>query len=42
MKIAFVFMVNFMFLVSVSEAADFAVAPPEQIITESQEEVNNA
>ena len=27
---------TFMFLVSASETADFAVAPPEQIVTESQ------
>ena len=36
MKIAFVFLLNFLFLVSVSVGADFALAPPEQVITESQ------
>ncbi len=36
MKIAFVFLVTFMFFVSASAAADFALAPPEQIVTGSQ------
>ena len=35
-RIVFIFLMTFMFLVSASEAADFAVAPPEQIVSESQ------
>ena len=36
MKMTFVFIITLLFLVSASAAADFAVAPPEQIITENQ------